>query len=281
MSRSTVLPAKATAFERRMANNPYAFLTRLIQAAPESPEVQAWIVPEGIIPHKISTSSTPDQDSNRSGMGKWVYSGSNIMESMVKEGKYKMMNSSAYARPDMAQLVYAQWTIRLAHDILELLKTARVPPPLVTLTKEPSKYADDSRQLFQSPQSKGLQCVLYFKHTSDTNPRPNDDRSLEQCPTFDISQPSLPTLMSRSLVLQEVTIHGKKGGPSAVPLYDMEQLFHNHPNGYKAILHACHKQLPTAKDQASDNLGWVGLVESQSSVPVAVGLWKLASMLPK
>ena len=179
----------------------------------------------------------------------------------------------------MAQLVYAQWTIRLAYDILELLKPTRVPPPLVTLTKDP---AVESKQLFHNPQSKGLQCVLYFKDASDIDPRPNDDRSLELPSTSDISQPSLPTLLSRSLVLQEVTIRGKKGGPSTVPLYDMGQLFHNHPHGYQAILRACHKQLLTAKDQAGDrDLRWVGLGESQSTVPVAVGLWKLASMLPK
>lgn len=60
-------------------------MTKFIQAAEDSPKGRSWIVPEQIIPKSLLThASRRTQD--RHGMGKWVFSGSKVLESMVREG---------------------------------------------------------------------------------------------------------------------------------------------------------------------------------------------------
>lgn len=214
-----------------------------------------------------------------------------------------MINSSAYIRPNLAQLVYAQWTIRVASDLLDLCMAKLGPSPVallknevLTLGKGSSTQLEDVRLTMSgSTLKKKLQCVLYFGPLrSDIDAGSDDTESVgvntdfqshgDEPPVVDITQPSLPTLMDRSRVLRLVKIHSGEKNVFTVPMYDMEQLFHNHHDGLRAIQQACTRRLflATPKDQAVDrNPRWIGLAESPSSVPVAMGLWKLASMLPK
>ncbi|KAF9362588.1 hypothetical protein BGX34_005859 [Mortierella sp. NVP85] len=304
-SPSRELPFDASPFERRLASNPYAFLTKLIQAAPAAPGEKAWIVPEGIIPNKILRSSNSGRASDRFGTGRWVFSGSNITEKMIKEGQYKMINPSAFVRPNLARLVYAQWTIRVASDMTDLCKAKGGPSPVAILKYEvPAPALEEERSsasmedvrlmMTGATLSKKLQCVLYFgPPRPDNNLSVGDTESKEASsdpqnqrdqPLPDITQPSLPTLIDRSRVLKLVKVHSSATTAFTVPMYDMEQLFHNHPNGLRAIQQACTSRLfrATPKDQIVDrNPRWIGLTESPSSVSAAMGLWKLAFMLPK
>ncbi|KAF9152740.1 hypothetical protein BG015_004795 [Linnemannia schmuckeri] len=113
-----------TSFEKKVANNPYAFLTKFIQAA--GPNDQPWIVPERILPHAITKKPTPSayQDDPRNGFGKWMTTTSAVIDSVIREGRYKMINTAAFMRQDMSKLVYAQWSIRVAHEFKVLYKTS-------------------------------------------------------------------------------------------------------------------------------------------------------------
>lgn len=224
---------------------------------------------------------------------------------MIVVGKHKMINSSAFIRPNLARLVYAQWTIRVASEITDLCRARgpssvailkyEVPVPALEEERSSTASMEDVRLMMTgSTLSKKLQCVLYFGP-----PRPDTDlggdsteskevtadpRAQRDPPLPDITQPSLPTLMDRSRVLKLVKVHSSATNGFTVPMYDMEQLFHNHPNGLRAIQQACTRRLflATPKDQIVDrNPRWIGLAESPSSVSAAMGLWKLAFMLPK
>jgi len=220
-------------------------------------------------------------------------------------GKYKMINSSAFIRPNLARLVYAQWTIRVASEMTELCRAKGGPSPVAILKYEvpvpaleeegSSASMEDVRLMMTgSTLSKKLQCVLYFGPPrpdnnlgvgdSESKEASNDPQNQRDQPLPDITQPSLPTLMDRSRVLKLVKVHSSATTAFTVPMYDMEQLFHNHPNGLRAMQQACTRRLflATPKDQIIDrNPRWIGLAESPSSVAAAMGLWKLAFMLPK
>ncbi|KAG9321619.1 hypothetical protein KVV02_006723 [Mortierella alpina] len=312
-SPSRDLPGNAIAFEQQIANNPYAsilatplrqclytrkslpsaFMTKLIQAAADSPRERSWIVPEQIIPRSLSPhSSRGTQD--RHGMGKWVFSGFKVMESMVKEGKYKIIASSAYMRPDIMQLVYAQWTIRVAHEFHSLSKLSprrRMPMVKLTPAAEPRTHTGASQDatetvLLNAPTHRPPLCVLFFqngllpfKH-ADGDPVPLD-------PTLkvdiDITHPDLPSFESyREHGPKTVTVCGGKKATATVPLYDMNQLFRNHPEGLLAIQHACSgRPLDLHSPGQDPHTQWVGIVESSWGLPIATGLWKLSSLLPK
>ncbi|KAF9996233.1 hypothetical protein BGZ65_008175, partial [Modicella reniformis] len=254
--------------------------------------------------------------SDRFGAGKWVYSGSKATENMVKEGKYKMINPAAYIRPTLAQLVYAQWTIRVASDMIYLCETRSGPSPMAILKNEtlkseagssstPPLFEDVRLTLSGATLKKKLQCVLYFGPPSlppflspfDTVVSPSDNEDMKASNEVsqshtdepqlqqDITQPNLPTtLMDRSHVLRLAKVHSSEKSVFTVPMYDMERLFHNHQAGFKAIQQACVRRLflATPKGSSVDHYPrWIGLAESQKSLPVAKGLWKLASILPK
>ncbi|KAF9358137.1 hypothetical protein BGX26_002428 [Mortierella sp. AD094] len=270
-------------------------MTKLIQAAPESQGDRAWIVPEKIIPEKLLSKSILDQDSSRFGLGKWIYSGSKTVEIMVKEGKYKMINSSAYMRPDMARLIYAQWTIRVAYDAMQLCKGGSKQSSFITLTN--SRLGDDSGDsvvddiaVYDSPENKRLQCVLYFgasdkPTTFSGGSEPKDTEAgftshQNSSAPIDITRPKLPSRMSRSHVLSHVRIRCKNGTTFTAPLYDMEQLFNNHPQGIDAIRKSFSVNISSEKNSVTaSSCQWLGLVESQKTLPVATGLWKLVSIL--
>ncbi|KAG0067541.1 hypothetical protein BGZ89_005953 [Linnemannia elongata] len=133
-----------TSFEKKIANNPYAailatpvrqclytrlilpsaFLTKFIQAA--GPDDRPWIVPERILPHAITRKPTPSayHDDPRNGFGKWMITTSAVIDNVIREGRYKMINTAAFMRQDMSKLVYAQWSIRVAHEFRVLYKTS-------------------------------------------------------------------------------------------------------------------------------------------------------------
>ncbi|KAG0234909.1 hypothetical protein BGX31_004418 [Mortierella sp. GBA43] len=307
-SPSRELPEDVAPFERRLASNPYAsilatpvrqclytrkslpnaFLTKLIQAASDVPKERPWIVTEGILPHQI----TREHASNRYGTGRWVYSGPNIMERMIKDGKYKMISSSAQIRPNLAQLVYAQWTIRVASDIVDLCMPTSGPSPVILLENEAAAKVEGSNAetkdtclTWSGNSTDKLQCVLYFgPPRSDIDSADGNLQNQEDEALIDITQPNLPTLMDRSRVLKTATINGVEKNTVTVPMYAMEHLFHNHSNGLRAIQLACTRRLLHAmsNDQTvNQNSRWIGLVESPASVAAAMGLWKLAAMLPK
>ncbi|KAG0361947.1 hypothetical protein BGZ54_008848 [Gamsiella multidivaricata] len=278
--------SKICAETEKMAHTA-SFLTKLIQAAPDSPGDRVWIVPEQIIPYELSKETNSGQALDRFGMGKWMFSGSNLVQSMVKEGKYKMINSSAYVRPDLAQLIYAQWTMRVVHNTLDMCKRATGNPPFVILTKEPSAIAttpDAKPEVLQrltdeTHHNAYLQCVLRFE--SDTDVATSFGNSEPQEPSVDLI-PNLPSFSDRSLVQEDVKILRKGGKTTVVPMYNMKYLLGNHPQGLRAVHQAFLKRIPAAEGSAEDsNQRWIGLVESPQTVDTAVGLWKLASMMPR
>ncbi|KAF9203263.1 hypothetical protein BGZ49_006606 [Haplosporangium sp. Z 27] len=228
MSPSRTLPPNASTFERNIANNTYAFLTKLIQAAPESPGERAWIVPEKIIPEKLLKTSSK-QDSSRFGVGKWVFSGSRVLGSMVKEGKYKAINSAAYIRQDMAQLVYAQWTIRVAYDAI-LCGQGSKQSQIVALTNshpglENSDNIPDDIAIYETLDNKRIHCVLFFDNSDKAAECTEDSKSPDaetippvQPKPIDITQPKLPFLVNRSRVLSQARIRYKDGTSAKVPL---------------------------------------------------------------
>ncbi|KAF8934212.1 hypothetical protein BGZ47_010452 [Haplosporangium gracile] len=99
-----------------------SFLTKFIQAA--GPDDKPWIVPERILPHAITKKPTPSayHDDPRNGFGKWMATTSAVIDNVIKEGRYKMINTAAFMRQDMSELVYAQWSIRVAHEFRVLYK---------------------------------------------------------------------------------------------------------------------------------------------------------------
>ncbi|CAO3568576.1 unnamed protein product [Mortierella alpina] len=314
-SSSRNLPGNATAFEQQIANNPYAsilatplrqclytrkslpnaFMTKFIQAAADSPGDRSWIVPEQIVPKSLAAHAsrrTPD----RHGMGKWVFSGSKVMEAMVKEGKYKIIASSAYMRPDIARLVYAQWTIRVAHEFQNLTKLPRRRRmPLVKLTPAtgPETLTDASRDaaeplLLDVPTHRPPLCVLYFQggvlpsQHADGSSTPLEP-TLHVDVDVDISRPDLPSFESyREHGLKTVTVRNGKKTTATVPMYDMNRLFSNHPKGLQAIRRACSSRPLDMHAPGQDpQTQWVGIAESSWTLPIATGLWKLSSLLPK
>ncbi|KAF9171339.1 hypothetical protein BGX21_007754 [Mortierella sp. AD011] len=234
-------------------------------------------------------------DSSRSGLGKWIYSGSKTVEAMVKEGKYKMINSSAYMRPDMARLIYAQWTIRVAYDAMQLGNGGSKQSSIITLTNlrprdQSGDGVVDDIAVYNSPGNKRLQCVLYFGESDKTTASSGGGESKDtkadltshqnSSAPIDITRPKLPSFMSRSRVVSHVKIRCKDGTTFKAPLYDMGQLFNNHPQGLEAIRKSFSVDI-SPKENSASSCQWLGLVESEKTLPVATGLWKLVSILSK
>ncbi|KAG0284345.1 hypothetical protein BGZ96_011280 [Linnemannia gamsii] len=137
-------PELLSPFEKKIDHNPYAailatpvrqclytrlllpsaFLTKFIEAA--GPDDRPWIVPERILPHAITRKPSPSayKEDPRNGLGKWVTTTSKIIDSVIREGRYKTINAAAFMRQDMSALVYAQWSIRVAHEFRVLYKAS-------------------------------------------------------------------------------------------------------------------------------------------------------------
>ncbi|KAF9921725.1 hypothetical protein FBU30_008212 [Linnemannia zychae] len=182
-------------YEKKIASNPYAFLTKIIQAA--GPNDTPWIVPERILPHAITKISTSEsnQEQLRNGPGKWVRTTFDVIDSVVKEGRYKIITTSGFMRTDMSKLIYAQWSIRVAHEFRELFKASTLKstktqssirqsrfvildgshahPPgsqMSVKTNVTNGNADDDEEKtdlksileFRSAQNMEIPCVLYF-----------------------------------------------------------------------------------------------------------------------
>ncbi|KAF9094594.1 hypothetical protein BGX29_009438 [Mortierella sp. GBA35] len=334
-----------TPFERKIAANPYAsilatpvrqclytrlllpnaFLTKFIQAA--GPDDRPWIVPERILPYAITKKPTSHsyQDDPRKGLGKWVTSTSAIIDGVVKEGRYKFINPAAFMRPDMSKLVYAQWSIRVAHQFRVLFRESLTKPskkrpslrhPRLTLldgsktrppgTKTRSGALEEglgSTLGFRSAQNVELPCVLYFgkglhlaftadkqhqaaaEHTSKDQDRDLKEQALATsgAPStdIDITKPSLPTFSKDNGPTHErLEILQSNGRRFMSPVYDMERLFEHHPQGLDVIKKTCLDLLPNAQIPSQLDSGsiWMGVRGSRETIPIAVGLWKMASL---
>ncbi|KAF9897652.1 hypothetical protein BX616_005199, partial [Lobosporangium transversale] len=170
--------------------------------------------------------------------------------------KFKAINSTAFIRPDLAQLVYTQWTIRVTHDIVKFCKydrRRRCNNILVHLAQDPSAsipYAINSQRkvdnlgfIFETPKNECLQCILYFdiikdgidmdrtksrNESSDAESNMLKEQEQQLSPSLstldddndneDDTQPKLPLKMNRSDVMIQAMIRGKNGDTSTVPL---------------------------------------------------------------
>ncbi|KAG0371750.1 hypothetical protein BGX24_001248 [Mortierella sp. AD032] len=344
-----------TSFEKKIAANPYAailatpvrqclytrlllpnaFLTKFIQAA--GPDDQPWVVPERILPHALTRNPKSDlsQDNLRHGFGKWMATTSTVIDSAIREGRHRMINPSGFIRQDMAKLVYAQWSIRVAHEFKLLFRTSftkptktrpslRHPrfivldgshahPPGIknassTWAKQSSRGGDelgvDSASVLglRSAQNVELPCVLYFgtglRPTSETTTAEPEtvgkDKAQEQVtlesvavagsPWMDINitKPTLPAFTKDKLPTRaRMEVSQSNGRRFKTPVYDMEQLFAHHPQGLEVIKATCLDLLPHAQVPSDDQDTapvWVGVRGSKETIPVCVGLWKMASM---
>ncbi|KAI1309947.1 hypothetical protein EDD11_003962 [Mortierella claussenii] len=193
------------------------------------------------------------------------------------------MNPLAFIRQDLASLIYAHWSIRAAFEFVHLGKQGLKHFENVSQSSSASEGGRESLAVYKASTKNRLQCVLYFGSSADVDVAKPEDETTEKrdivsqnrCSSINISQPGLPDPMDRSSVMHTAQVLEKDGGLFSVPVYDMDQLFHNHPQGLKAIQQQCHRQFPDLNYPS-----WIGLVESRYSVQAALGLWKLASILP-
>ncbi|GJJ79187.1 hypothetical protein EMPS_11546 [Entomortierella parvispora] len=302
-------PGRSSEFELRMASNPYAailaspirmciytrkilpngMMTRLIQAAPPhgSEDNRPWIVPDRILP--------TDTASSRAGASRWAFSRSDILAGVAKEGKYKILSAWAHMRPDTAELVYAQWTIRVAKDFQVAVRDRKRGARVFTAVKQVNAGSDASQDsletnndiAFEIPENRRLQCVLHFKSyghestradsTADKNPP-----DLGALPSkAAVPSISLPTFMPRSQLQSEVSLCRKGTSCGRVPMYDMDLLFHNNPKGLEAILKTFLDQVKDPMSLLADEDGLkIGLTAAPHTVELAQGLFKLVSMHP-
>ncbi|KAG0056191.1 hypothetical protein BGZ83_006100 [Gryganskiella cystojenkinii] len=288
-------PFLSSDFERRMASNPYAFMTRLIVAAPplNANNDNPWIVPDRILSYDLSPP--------RAGTAMWAFSGPTILNSVAKEGKYKIMNPLAYMRPDMAELVYAQWTIHTANHFLDIVENTNTLKPILVpvLQKEViSEPPEDSsgtvgRIKLELPESKRLQCILCFNGRGHNPVDAADDNgtsginlsSPEAQSTVPVegaaalSTASLPTFLSRKRVQGEAWIQWRERSYGSIPVYNLDLLFQNHPQGLDAIRRACTKYVDISHQEGTAPIR-IGVMLSPRTVALAANLWKLASMHP-
>ncbi|KAF9434992.1 hypothetical protein BGZ76_007079 [Entomortierella beljakovae] len=237
-------------------------MTKLIQAAPEARGDRAWIVPEKIIPYRLIKGSTSKHDSSRFGIGKWVHSGTQTLERMTKEGKYKMINPSAYMRPDIARLVYAQWTIRVAYDLTELGRQKNKHFNIISKPKELAirdSNVEGGITDFDYKRLPRLQCVLFFGSSGTSSDSKYDDETTNS----DLK----PTENSDPLISVDITRAG-------LPI--------NHPEGLAAIRkYLSVGSISRLNSAEHPSIQYIGLVESQKTLNATMNLWKLASILPK
>ncbi|KAF9578207.1 hypothetical protein BGW38_006126, partial [Lunasporangiospora selenospora] len=282
---STNLPKSASDFERRMASNPYALLTKLIEVDSSSSGPRSWIVPDGIIPRPLL--SAQGQAEDRFALGRWVATDSSIIDATVKEGRYKIISTSAYVRPDLSKLIYAQWAIKAGYEIEQLTNTGRLAKTWLRPLSQVSAF--DST--LQKPLSfscldsldKPLQCVLYFKSGMDSS-NPTKDPAKESIETDPESapKPSLPTFTTRSAIfgdflLQTTKEEGNQIFATSVPVYDIEQMFGHDPSILDRIRECC--QGISSADHTP--LQFVGLVEAKATVDFGVDLWRMMNLFPR
>ncbi|KAG0024719.1 hypothetical protein BGZ81_007612 [Podila clonocystis] len=229
-------------------------MTKLIQAAEGESSDRPWIVPEGIIPAGASSATTKEPR---------------------RFGKYKMINTAAFIRPDLPQLIYAQMTYRIATEFQNLGRHARNSVVQLDLP--------DNESFNRGTTLRGrLQCVLYFPRNEQSKvsepPSPDDDKA----DTPNQQLPQLPpVLIARATAVDEIklTITTKDVDKDiiTVPRYNMAKLFTNYPQGLAAIRQEC-KRANIELDDSQDY--WIGLYESKSTIPLAIDLWKLCQILP-
>ncbi|KAG0223860.1 hypothetical protein BGW42_005504 [Actinomortierella wolfii] len=87
-----------------------------------NPEASSWIVPDRILPRSLLPEETPEK---RHGLGKWVISRPAVIQAMIREGKFKVIHPTAYIRPDILQVMYAQFTMAAVSSIQERLAQYR------------------------------------------------------------------------------------------------------------------------------------------------------------
>ncbi len=205
-----------------------------------------------------------------------------------------MISPSAFMRPDIAQLVYAQWTIRVSHEFCNLSKLSprrRMPVVKLTPAVEPESHTGASQDtpdtiLLDVPTHRPPLCVLFFRN--GLMPLKQNDVDLKPIGStlnvdIDITGPDLPSFENhREHGVKTVQVRRGKKAVATLPMYDMSQLFSNHPQGLLAIQRACSSRPLDLHAPGQDpQTQWVGIVESSLSLPIATGLWKLASLLPK
>ena len=205
------------------------------------------------------------------------------------------MNASAYMRPDTAELIYAQWTIRVAKDFQVAVKDQLRGSRVFTAVEQVKAGSDASQGLldtqrdlsFEIPADRRLQCVLHFKsygpgstHADSTadksSPVPEALSSKGAVPPV-----SLPKFMPRDQLQREVSLCRQGKSCGRVPMYDMDLLFHNHPQGLDAILNTFLDQVKDPLPSLADKDGLkIGLTAAPHTMELAQGLWKLVSMHP-
>ncbi|KAG0335898.1 hypothetical protein BG004_008273 [Podila humilis] len=289
-------PRDMSKFEQDMILNPYAFLTKIIQAAVKSDSEgphRSWIVPDKIIP---ANSPAGKELPKRFGDGKWVFSGSALIRAMVKEGKYKMINTGAFMRPDVDLLIYAQMTYRIMVDCQRLAEFDRKSLGLLDMYIGDE---NDERSFECKTKFRGrLHCVLYFENndssasqpvsssTSTATTGPPTPTDVGGKSTSTCSMPSLPTtLLERDQAVRDirVTISIKDKGQKqiSVPQYNMTKLIANYPDGLSNITRAFRRaQQVASEDSQRERNQWIGIYRSKDSIPLAIDLWRLGMMLP-
>ncbi|KAG0275867.1 hypothetical protein BGZ95_008279 [Linnemannia exigua] len=177
-----------------------------------------------------------------------------------------------------------------------------------TRTKQSSEGGDesgvDSTSVlgFRSAQNVELPCVLYF----GTGLRPTSEITSKELETvsknkaqeqtafgsvtlagspwmdIDIAKPTLPLFAKDKLPSRvRMEVSQSTGRRFKTPVYDMERLFAHHPQGLEVIKASCLDLLPHAHIPSNNQEQapvWVGVRGSKETIPVCVGLWKMASM---
>lgn len=186
-----------------------------------------------------------------------------------------MINTAAFIRPDLPQLIYAQMTYRVATEFQNLERHARRSVVQLDLSNNGSLDCDITLR-------GGLQCVLYF-------PRSNRNVSEPSTPVDDKVDtpsrhlPNLPSvLIARDSAVDEIQLNiitrSRERKSIKVPRYDMAKLFANYPQGLATIRQECQRSKGELDDTMQDL--WIGLYSTKYTIPLAVDLWKLCQMLP-
>lgn len=242
-----------------------------------------------------------------------------------------MINTAAFMRQDMSALVYAQWSIRVAHEFRVLYKTSftketktqpilRRPRFIVmdgSHALPPGSLKDSSGSSglveglgpilgFRSAQKIEVPCVIYFdkglqlasgepckktavvgkktkkKKGQDFSVQPRTPDITGLLEDIDITKPSLPVFpKSRQPAHERIEIWQSNGRRFKSPVYDMERLFEHHPQGLDVIKQKCLELLPNDQSPPG-NQGpvpmWLGVRGSRETIPICIGLWKMAYM---
>lgn len=160
---------------------------------------------------------------------------------------------------------------------------------------------------FRSSQRIEVPCVMYFdkgleltsgvssKDTvvagKETNKNKKKDQDLSvqrRTPAtglleeIDITKPSLPVFTKdRQPTQEQIEIWQSSGRRFKSPVYDMERLFEHHPQGLEVIKQKCLELLPNDQRPSGDQGSvpmWLGVRGSKETIPICIGLWKMAYM---